>query len=238
MMPVSSRMSSGRPHPTGSLDPVLVVLYRRTRGMPASRRASIPAAMARRVTQSRAASRSSGKPNSSTRSRAPARPASLMTSSGSWMVSKRASPLAPFTKRVICRSRIRARSSSGTVPMKPSPRRIRATWSSSKTRVFPGRPRAAPVIPTRAGGRPPPSLPEYTWKLLSRKSANIRPRVTYRSSPWDGAGGAAARAAEGAGGVAGAWGVATEARTGSGEAATAFTVGAISSAIPAPRPSA
>ena len=149
MTPVESRSSSGSPQRSGSWVPSVVVLYRRTRGMPASRSASNPAPMASRVAPSNAASRAASMPNCSTTSKGACLPASLMTSASRSMVSNVGlAPSSPLTSRVMCMSTIRWRYRRGMVSMNCCPSRIRATFSSSNTRSTPGRPSAAPVTTT------------------------------------------------------------------------------------------
>jgi hypothetical protein len=77
----------------------------------------MPAAMARLVTRSKAAMRSEEMPNSSRRSKAPPRAASLRTSADFVIVSKAGSPFSLFTRRVMCLSRIRLRNLVGIASM-------------------------------------------------------------------------------------------------------------------------
>src|SRR5579864_5404915 len=89
-----------------------------TRGMPASRSASIPAAMASCVVRSSAPTRSAETPNSFSASKLPARPASLITSSTSLMVSNVGPPLSLFTRRVMFLSSIACRKRAGITSIK------------------------------------------------------------------------------------------------------------------------
>ena len=81
--------------------------------MPASRKASKPAPTASRVTRRGRASRSASTPNSRTRSSAPIRPASLMTSAVSSIVTKLPEPSSSLTTRVMCLSSMRRRNRCG-----------------------------------------------------------------------------------------------------------------------------
>src|SRR5664280_2231852 len=119
-----------------------------TSGMPASRKASKPAPIASFVTTSSALLRSSSMPYSATTSRAPARAASLMTSLVLSIVWKLPAPSSPLTSRTMFLSTILDRKRDGIRSMNCSPRRILATFMSSKTRSPPGRPRPAPVTTT------------------------------------------------------------------------------------------
>ena len=87
------------------------------------------------------------------RSKAPARAASLITSSALSIVSKRAVPSSPLTSRVMCLSSISRRRRPGMTSMPCSPASRRATFASSKSRSAPGSPSAAPVMTTGAVGR-------------------------------------------------------------------------------------
>ncbi len=168
---------------------MVVVRYRITSGIPASRSASKPAAMASRVASSKARSRSGSTPNSATRSSGACRPASLITSRSLEMVSNDASPDGGLTSRVMCLSSMPRRIRRGMLSMNCSPARIRATLPSSNTRSTPGRPSAAPVMTTgspRAGamsglagaGHTSPialELPWYSRRPCSRTPANSLP---------------------------------------------------------------
>ena len=115
--------------------------------MPASRSASMPAAIASWVSRPRAGIRSASMPNSSPRSNSPARPASLITSAGLSIVSKRA-PDSPLTSRVMCLSSISWRIRVG-IDIDP----LLAVQDAGDVAVVehawcPGRPRAAPVMTT------------------------------------------------------------------------------------------
>ena len=159
--------------------------------------ASSPAPMASRVVESRALTRSSGTPNSPVRSRAPARPASLMTSAGSVMVSNRGAPSALFRSRVIPLSAMAWRSAAGTGLISCWPASIRDRLSSPNTRSPPGSPSAVPVITTgpRRGASPPPSTMRAAWPM---KSSNSLPSCSYFPAPAGPAALAAAVAAAGA----------------------------------------
>ena len=167
--------------------------------MPASCSASMPAAMASCVSRPSACTRSSSTPNSAPRSKAPARPASLITSSRRSIVSKRAPPSSLLTRRVTCLSSIAWRRRVGMTSMPCSPWSRRATLSSPKRCSVPGSPSPAPVITVGsvAGARSLPRSP-ISSRPRSTNSSNRR-----RSSSPAGAGvgvgaGVAACAARGA----------------------------------------
>ena len=153
-MPVSSRSDSGSSQRSGSWVPSVVVLYRMTSGMPASRSASKPTPIPSRVTMSSASSRALSTPNCSMTSYGAICPASLMTSatlSTSW---KLPDPDSSLTRRVIRMSAIIARYLSGTAVMNCWPSSSRATLASSKTGCLPGRPSEAPVMTSGCAARP------------------------------------------------------------------------------------
>ena len=153
MTPVSSRRAGGKSQRSGRNLPVVVWRYVCTRGMPASRRASSPAAIASWLVMSSASTSFSGTPYSSVKSNEPGRPASLMTSSGSVMTWKLPSPSSDLTTRVMRFSTILRRKRSGMRSMNDSPRRMRRALSGSITDFSaPGNPRPVPLITTEPRG--------------------------------------------------------------------------------------
>ena len=147
--PVSSRMPSGSIQRSGRNLPVVVLRHVWTSGIPASRNASMPAAIASCVVVSSASISLSGTPYSADRSKGPGRPASLMTSAVSSIVWKLPLPSSLFTTRVTRLFAICCRKRSGNRSMNCSPRRMRSALAGSMTGFSaPGRPSPVPEITT------------------------------------------------------------------------------------------
>ena len=148
--------------------------------MPASRRASKPAADGQQVVLSSAADRSGVDAELADGSNAWARAASLMTSAASSMVSKRPLPSLALTRRVMCWSRIASRMSAGigldellAVQQAAEVGRVEEVLGAGQARGRAGdddRPFATAADPTRPSAA-----------VRSTNSATIRPSSAYRS---------------------------------------------------------
>ncbi len=115
------------------------------KGMPASRKASNPAATANCVLMSHATMAFGSIPNSSARSKAPLSPASCGTSPNTVAWSMFTEPSRPLMRRTMFLSSKRCLYSSETSLMQVSPRTNFSKVSSENTRSIPGRPREIPV---------------------------------------------------------------------------------------------
>ena len=132
---------------------------------------------------SSAAIRSALTPNSASRSSAPPRPASRITSSGSSIRWNPPEPSSPLTTRVTFMSTMARRCRDGTTSIRLSPRSRRATLPSSNTRGVPGRPSAAPVMTTGE----PTGAARVTSEISATSAAGRaapNPAAYSPHSPW------------------------------------------------------
>ena len=144
-MPVRSRCIWGTCQFRIKRSPPLPICSTGVSGMPASRRASKPAATANCVLMSHARMAFGSIPNSSARSKAPLRPANCGMSPNTLAWSMFTEPSRPLMRRTMFLSRRRCLYSSETSLMQVSPRTSFSKASSENTRSIPGKPSEIPV---------------------------------------------------------------------------------------------
>ena len=144
-IPVRSRWIFGTCQFRISRNPPFPTCSSGVNGIPASRRARSPDAIASWVVMSHAMTILGSMPNSSERSNAPLTPASCGMSSKVVACSMFTEPSRPLMRRLMFLSSRRCLYSSVTSSILVSPRTRRSKTSSSKTFSPPGRPRLIPV---------------------------------------------------------------------------------------------